>query len=128
MENVFFSPFFSYFQGFRRLLANFSPFIHFPFAVGDFPAGVEFRRVGGREFPPVPRVRVCGAPPPQGVRGVGSPQMVAKFKFFKRFQVLENDSIFQKYQDFTCQKKGIFGKVCKFYQILQKFLIFYKLF
>ena len=34
--------------------------------------------------------------PPQGVRGAKAPRMVAKFPFLKRFEVLENESIFQK--------------------------------
>ena len=31
-----------------------------------------------------------------------------KFKFLKRLEALENDSIFQKYQHFSCQKNPIF--------------------
>ena len=34
--------------------------------------------------------------------------MVAKFTFFERYEVLENDSIFQKYQHFSCQKNRLF--------------------
>ena len=68
MENWFFDHFFSYFQGFRRLLANFSPltFSLLRFGGGDFPAGVEFRRVGGGgEFPPPP-MSTSGVEPSSG--------------------------------------------------------------
>ena len=38
--------------------------------------------------------------PPAGGPGAKAPRTVAKFHFFKRFKVLENESIFQKYQHF----------------------------
>ena len=46
--------------------------------------------------------------PPQGVGGGGSPRMVEKFKILKRFKELENESIFQKYHPFSCQKNPFF--------------------
>ena len=48
--------------------------------------------------------------PPQWVLGAVAPptRMVAKLKILKRFEILENDSIFQKYQDFSCQKNRLF--------------------
>ena len=46
--------------------------------------------------------------PPQGVRGAKAPRMVAKFHFLKRFKVLENESIFQKVQHFSCRKIHFF--------------------
>ena len=49
--------------------------------------------------------------PPQGV-GERSPRLITKFWIFKRFKVLENESIFQKYR--------------KIEHILQKFLNFPK--
>ena len=42
--------------------------------------------------------------PPAGGPGGCSPRMVAKFKILKRFEALENDSIFQQDQHFYCQK------------------------
>ena len=41
---------------------------------------------------------------PQGVRGAKAPRTVAKFHFFKRCKVLENESSFKKYQYFSCPK------------------------
>ena len=56
---LIFWPFFSHFLGFRGLLENFSPFT-FPLVRlgGIFPAGVEFRRLGGRASPRFPGVKV----------------------------------------------------------------------
>ena len=48
--------------------------------------------------------------PPQGVRGAKAPRTVAKFHFFKRCKVLENESSFQKYKHFTCPKNLFFSK------------------
>ena len=39
-----------------------------------------------------------------GGPGGEGPRTVAKFHFLKRFKVLENESIFQKEQHFSCQK------------------------
>ena len=47
--------------------------------------------------------------PPQGVRGP-QPPMVTKFKNLKRFEVVENESIFQKYLHFCCPKNPFFRK------------------
>ena len=46
--------------------------------------------------------------PPQGVRGAKAPRTVAKFHFFKRCKVLENESSFQKSQYFSCPKNLFF--------------------
>ena len=46
--------------------------------------------------------------PPQGVRGAKAPRTVAKFHFFKRSKVLENESSFQKSQYFSCRKNLFF--------------------
>ena len=46
--------------------------------------------------------------PPQGFRGAKAPRMVVKFHFLKRFKVLENESIFQKVQHFSCRKLHFF--------------------
>ena len=43
-------------------------------------------------------------PPHAGGPGSSSPRMVAKLIILKRFQVLENKSIFQKYHHFSCPK------------------------
>ena len=67
--------------------------------------------------------------PPQGVRGGGEgPRTVAKFKNLKRFKVLENESIFQKFQHFSCPKNPIFfyESFRKIEQILQKFRNFFE--
>ena len=45
---------------------------------------------------------------------------VAKFHFLKRFKLLENESIIQKYQHFSCPKNPIFIKK------LRKIELFYK--
>ena len=42
--------------------------------------------------------------PPAGGPGAKAPRTVAKFHSFKRCKVLENESSFQKYQHFSCQK------------------------
>ena len=56
---------------------------------------------------------------------MGAPLTVAKFHFLKRFKVLENDSLFQKYQHFSRQKNPFFlRKFRKIEHILQKFLSF----
>ena len=46
--------------------------------------------------------------PPAGGPGAKAPRTVAKFHFFKRCKVLENDSSFQKYQYFSCPKNLFF--------------------
>ena len=46
--------------------------------------------------------------PPAGGPGAKAPRTVAKFHFFKRCKVLENESSFQKYQHFSCQKNLFF--------------------
>ena len=45
-------------------------------------------------------------------RGSGGegPRTVAKVKLLKRFKVLENESIFQKYQHFSCPKTQFFQR------------------
>ena len=48
--------------------------------------------------------------PPQGVRGQRPPRTVAKFDFFKRCKVLENESSFQKSQYFSCPNHLFFPK------------------
>ena len=49
-----------------------------------------------------------------------------KFHFLKRFKVLENESILQKLQHFSCQKIHFFyEKFRKIDQILQEFLNFF---
>ena len=56
--------------------------------------------------------------PPQGVPGAKAPRTVAKFHFFKRCKVLENESSFQKYKHFSCPKNLFFlrknSKNCTF--------------
>ena len=44
--------------------------------------------------------------PQQGIRGGGA--RITKFKFLKRSQALENESIFQKYQHFCWPKNPFF--------------------
>ena len=44
-----------------------------------------------------------------GGPGAKAPRTVVKFHFLKRFKVLENDSIFQKYNIFLA-RKSIFSK------------------
>ena len=39
-----------------------------------------------------------------------APRMEAKFHFFKRFKVLENESIFQKYPDYSCPQINFYKK------------------
>ena len=46
--------------------------------------------------------------PPAGGPGAKALRMVAKFPFLKRFEVLENESIFQKYQHFSWPKNSFF--------------------
>ena len=58
-------------------------------------------------------------PPPRGVLGAAAPRMAAKLKFLKRFEVLENDCIFQKYQHFSCQRNRLFSK--KKFEIWNRF-------
>ena len=68
---------------------------------------------------------------PQRDRGGGAPPMVMKFKIFKRFKVSENESIFQKYQHFSCQKNPFFSKknfkilniFCKHFWIFRKIIV-----
>ena len=97
---------------------------------GIFPAYVEFRRVEGESSPHSPSLNVWRtpwplkgypAPSPAGCPGGGSPRMVAKFTFFERYEVLENESIFQKYQHFSCQKNRLFLR-----KKFEMFHIFYK--
>ena len=38
---------------------------------------------------------------PSGGPGAAASRMVTKFKILKRFEVLENESIFQKYEHFS---------------------------
>ena len=62
-------------------------------------------------------------PPPLGGSGDGRPPMITKFKILKWFKVLENESIFQKYQHFSCPKNQFFlRKIAN----LQKFMTFSK--
>ena len=49
------------------------------------------------------------APPPAGGPGGEGPRTVAKFHFFKRCKVLQNEFIFQKWQHFS-SPKSIFSK------------------
>ena len=68
-------------------------------------------------------------PPPAGGPGGGSPPEGAKFHFFKRFKFLESESIFQKYQHWSCPKNQFFStktfkKLNWFYK---DFLIFRKI-
>ena len=43
----------------------------------------------------------------RGSEGEG-PRTIARFQFLKRFKVLENESIFQKYQHFSCPKSPFY--------------------
>ena len=62
-----------------------------------------------------------------GGPGCECPRMVAKFKIIKRFKVLENESIFQKYQHFSCPKNPFFlRKLSKNWTFYKDFLIFSK--
>ena len=49
--------------------------------------------------------------PPAGRPGGEDPRSVAKFHFFKRCKVLENESSFQKSQYFSCPKNLFFNKI-----------------
>ena len=51
--------------------------------------------------------RLSRPPPAGGPEGEG-PRTIAKFKLLKRFKVLENESIFQKYQHFLAEKQSVF--------------------
>ena len=48
--------------------------------------------------------------PPAGGQGARARRIVPKFHFIKQFKVLENESIFQKYQQFSCPKNLFFSK------------------
>ena len=48
--------------------------------------------------------RLARAPPPLRGSGGEGPRTVAKFKPLKQVKELENESIFQKYQHFSCPK------------------------
>ena len=64
--------------------------------------------------------------PPWGSAG-GSPWIVTNLQLLKRFKVLKNESIFQKYQHFFCSKiPFLYEKSQKIEHILHKFLNFYK--
>ena len=64
---------------------------------------------------------------PAGGPGAAALRTVAKFHFLKRFKVLENESIFQKYQHFILPKHPFFlRKISKIEHILQEFLSFSK--
>ena len=78
----------------------------------------DFDSVGGDTWPPM-----GNHAPDAGGPGAKAPRMVAKFNILKRFKVLENESIFQKYHHFSCPKKSIFSK--KNFETLN---IFYKIF
>ena len=47
-------------------------------------------------------------PPRRGSSGQAPPRTVAMFHFLKRFKVLENESIFQKWQHFSTKKIHFF--------------------
>ena len=65
--------------------------------------------------------------PPAGGPGGKGPRTVAEFIILERFKVLENESIFQKYQHFSYQKNPFFNENFRLIkQILQKFLHFSK--
>ena len=48
--------------------------------------------------------------PPAGGPGAKAPRTVAKFHFFKRCNVLENESSFQKFKQFSCPKNLFFRR------------------
>ena len=73
--------------------------------------------------------------PTQVVRGAKAPRTVVKFHFKKRFKVLENESIFQKYPHFFLpenpffpkkkfQNRTYFTRISKFFEKIYKILIF----
>ena len=64
----------------------------------------DFFRGGGTPRP----LKGYHAPPAGGPGGEGTPRTVAKFHFFKRCKVLENESSFKKSQHFSCPKNLFF--------------------
>ena len=60
-------------------------------------------------------------PPQWRVLLGGSPGMGTKIKFFKLFQVLEKEFIFQKYKDFLAEKYIFLRKFRETVNILQEF-------
>ena len=67
---------------------------------------------------------------PRKRSGGGRPRLLTNFKIFKRIKVLKNESIFQNFKHFSCQKNPFVSKkIRKIEHILQEFLnVFEKLF
>ena len=69
---------------------------------------------GGRHYQLKPITR-----PPHGVRGAKVTRSVAKFHFSKRFKLLKNEAICQKYQYFSCPKHLFLRKYSKTWTCLK---------
>ena len=84
----------------------FSSYFYFDYYLLIQVRGVAriFFRGGGTPRP----LKGYHAPPAGGPGAKAHPRAVAKFHFFKRFKVLENESSFQKYQNFSCPKNPFF--------------------
>ena len=57
------------------------------------------------------------------VREEAAPLMGTKFTFLKRFKVLENESIFQAFQPFSCQKMELFQKIILKISLFSDFIL-----
>ena len=100
-----------YFSKFEQTLEAYfsctSGYTIFLMKLWDRRISIQWRRLdffeGGTPRP----IKGYHAPPAEGP-GAKAPRTVAKFHFLKRFKVLKNESIFQKYQHFSCPKNPFF--------------------